>query len=134
MAIVVFVGVMSAHAEWGIDWKAAEWALGQIESGEDDGAVGRDGERSRYQILPLVWERHEPNGGFADRAIAWRVARRILEDRAARFHMQFHRWPDVAETYWLWNAPGQVFERAVSRRVQGRGRRFANLYGLRART
>jgi hypothetical protein len=36
------------------------WAIAAVETGHDDAAIGRAGERSQYQIMEVVWRQHEP--------------------------------------------------------------------------
>jgi hypothetical protein len=36
------------------------WAIAAVESGRNDAAIGRAGERSQYQIMEVVWVQHEP--------------------------------------------------------------------------
>jgi len=101
-------------------------ALSQIESGDNDHAVGRQGEVSRFQILPQVWRRYasrEANWHVPADALA--VARVTMKDRCLAFERQFHRSPTDVEFYILWNAPAQVAR--PSRIVLRRARRFQNL-------
>lgn len=37
------------------------WAIAAVETGHDDAAIGRAGERSQYQIMEVVWVQHEPH-------------------------------------------------------------------------
>jgi hypothetical protein len=37
------------------------WAIAAVETGHDDAAIGRAGERSQYQIMEVVWRQHEPS-------------------------------------------------------------------------
>jgi len=69
-------------------------ALSQIESGDNDKAVGRLGEISRYQILPDVWT------SFASEKANWEnpkdalaVAKKTMKKRSANFEQSFHRPP-----------------------------------------
>jgi hypothetical protein len=36
------------------------WAIAAVETGHNDAAIGRAGERSQYQIMEVVWRQHEP--------------------------------------------------------------------------
>jgi hypothetical protein len=115
------------------------WALGQIESGENDRAIGPNGEVSRYQILPKVWiayfpskelkARHpewpkfigDPTDEYCSRVVAWL----IIRDRVGRFIAAHHRQPSDLEWYLLWNCPSDVDH--PSRKERARAQRFANL-------
>jgi len=103
-------------------------ALSLIESGNNDAAVGRAGEVTRFQIKPMLWEQFCPSDELADRTnplLALRVARAIMSLRCADFERQLHRPPTDFEYYVLWNAPAQVQKPA--RVVAERARRFCNL-------
>jgi len=101
-------------------------ALSQIESGDDDKAVGRLGEISRYQILPDVWNSYAPEtANWENPKDALKVAKVAMKKRCADFEQSFHRAPTDFEFYVLWNAPAQI-ERP-SRVVSERAKRFCNL-------
>jgi hypothetical protein len=103
-------------------------ALSQVESGDNDHAVGRRGEVSRYQMLPEVWRR------YAWAKADWRrpsdslsVARLAMSERCLVFERRFGRRPTDIEFYVLWNAPAQILK--PSRAVFKRAERFRNLLG-----
>ena len=96
-------------------------ALAMVESGGDDGSVGRAGEISRYQIRPEQW----PGGNPLDARVALANARRIMSGRMAAFERFHGRAPDDFEFYILWNAPAQINH--PHHVVTARARRFANL-------
>jgi hypothetical protein len=105
-------------------------ALSQLESGDNDRALGRVGEISRYQIKPAVW-RH-----YATTKADWEkpeealiVAKAVMQDRCAAFERSFRRTPTDFEFYVLWNAPALIARpgKAVSQRAQ----RFCNLVASR---
>ncbi len=105
-------------------------ALSQLESGDNDHAIGAAGEISRYQIKREVW-RH-----YASPAADWRnadhalfVAQRAMQERCAAFEREAHRPPTDSEFYILWNAPGQVHRPAKV--VLERAGRFCNLVNSR---
>lgn len=37
------------------------WAIAAVETGHNDSAIGKAGERSQYQIMQVVWVQHEPH-------------------------------------------------------------------------
>jgi len=101
-------------------------ALSQIESGDNDRAVGRAGEISRYQMLPEIWERFAPKEAkWENPKEALVVAKEAMRDRCDEFERSFHRPPTDFEFYVLWNAPAQV-QRPGSA-VTERAKRFCNL-------
>ncbi len=101
--------------------------LSMIETGDNDRVVGRAGEISRYQILKRAWHSVTNSTRYTDPATAKVVAVRLIEQRVRAFQAAYGRPPTDFEFYGLWNAPGQVMEQRVSRRVAERCQRFANL-------
>src|SRR5215467_12617846 len=84
-------------------------ALSQIESGDNDHAVGRQGEVSRFQIRPEVWRRYAPmKADWRKPSDALSVATVAMRDRCLAFERNFHRPPTDLEFYVLWNAPAQI--------------------------
>jgi hypothetical protein len=101
-------------------------ALSQIESGDNDAAIGRAGEVSRYQILPALWSGGSPR----DSKCALAQAKSIMRHRCERFADRFNRTPTDFEFYVLWNAPAQIAR--PSKAVTERAQRFANLVAKRS--
>ena len=106
-------------------------ALSQIESGDRDRMVGRQGEVSRYQIMPAVW-RKECRGFFLLHQtkpelepLATAVARDLWERRVQEFAAKQRRYPTRFELYLLWHRPGRVLAPLDLERE--RAERFANL-------
>ena len=102
-------------------------ALSMIETGDNDRVVGRAGEISRYQILKQEWFSITNSARYTDPKTAKAVTLRLLERRVKAFETKFNRPPTHFEFYALWNAPGQVLQGRISRRVAERCERFANL-------
>jgi len=123
-------------------------ALALIETGcsaekanRADHRLGRSGEVSRYQILPLVWRQHSApvargtrraGYDYQNPVIAQIVAERIVEARSAAFVRATGRAPDDFEWYALWNAPGELsrvrFEpQRLPPIIKQRALRFCNL-------
>jgi hypothetical protein len=96
-------------------------ALSMLETGNDDSAVGRCGEISRYQIRAELW----PGGNPQNPQAALSVARNIMQARTSTFQKTHGRSPSVFEFYVLWNAPAEV-DHPVSCVVE-RAQRFVNL-------
>ena len=102
-------------------------ALSQIESGDNDQAVGKAGEISRYQVLKNEWRSVTPSTNYRDPSAARQVVQVLLQRRLARFEQIYRRPPTDFEFYALWNAPAQVYQRRISPTVAERARRFSNL-------
>lgn len=102
-------------------------ALSAIESGDDDNAVGRSGEVSRYQIMRSVWRKYGNGLNPRNPVHAKSVALKILLDRSEAFALRHNRPPSNRELYGLWNAPAQTMRLAMSRRVTERAVRFESL-------
>ena len=102
-------------------------ALSQVESGDDDNAVGRSGEVSRYQIMRSVWRQYGKGLNPRNPVHAKSVALKILSDRSEAFALRHNRPPSNRELYGLWNAPAQTMKLAMSRRVTERAVRFESL-------
>jgi hypothetical protein len=121
-AVLVFSAGVCGHA-------MERWAaLAQIESGNNDHALGLAGEISRYQIKPRVWHRYAPataNWRNAEQSLP--IAKAAMRDRCANFERAFRRPPTDFEFYILWNAPAQI--RKPSAAVAKRAQRFCNLVG-----
>jgi hypothetical protein len=103
-------------------------ALSLIESGNNDAAIGRAGEVSRYQIKPLLWVKYCPQYPVTARAnpqAALCAAQAIMRMHCLAFERRFHRPPTDFEYYVLWNAPAQI--QKPGRAVSARANRFCNL-------
>lgn len=105
-------------------------ALSQIESGNNDYAIGSKQEVSRYQILPEFWQQANVAWHPTDPATARIVVNWIMQGRCQTFETRYHRAPTDFEYYILWHRPASLVG-PVSRRLSSgeidRGRRFANL-------
>ena len=101
-------------------------ALSQLESADNDGAIGAVGEVSRYQVRPEIWQRYAARGmNWKTAADALVVAQRIMKDRCAEFEHTHGRPPTDFEFYVLWNAPAQVGQPVKAVRL--RAERFCSL-------
>ena len=96
-------------------------ALSMIESGDDDNAVGPDGEVSRFQIRSKLW----PGGDPENAQVALAVAQAIMRPRLEEFQSSHKRPATDFEFYVLWNAPGEIDH--PSQAVAARAQRFSNL-------
>jgi hypothetical protein len=91
-----------------VEREAVKVALGSVESGNDDKAIGKRSERSRFQIMPSVWRANCPYrlSEAKNPVRAWICATNILDTRVVSFHRITGRRPDWRSLYALWNAPG----------------------------
>jgi len=102
-------------------------ALSNIETGNNDRMVGKQGEISRYQVLKAEWRSVTSSTNYRDPILAREVTLRLLEQRVDRFKSRYGRNPNDFEFYALWNAPTQALTGRISPTVAERSRRFANL-------
>ena len=102
-------------------------ALAQYESGNNDFAVGKAKEVSRYQIKPREWRSMTswPLAYATNPACSLAVARKLLDGRVAHFEKRYGRSPSDKEFYALWNCPARPIRR--SQVVEARCSRFAKL-------
>jgi len=112
-------------------------ALSEIESHNNDHAIGRQREVSRFQIMPAFWaeakawnitRQGEPptNPQSAEAVVSW-----IMQTRCRAFEGRYHRSPNDFEYYILWHRPACLVGRTTPRHLTAleadRGRRFALL-------
>jgi hypothetical protein len=108
-------------------------AISMIESGNNDHAIGRLGEVSRYQILPHIWRSYTTSRSYADPIQARHVAHRHLEHLETLFRKKAGREPTEFERYVVWNAgvsyyASKGFSRwRVPDVIRERAERFVNL-------
>lgn len=108
-------------------------ALGMVESGDDDTAVGAVGEVSRYQIKPWIWKQYSQSEDYQNREIATWVATQHLTELRNDFKKRANREPDDFDLYVLWNAGPTYYGRIkfsqarVHSVIRERARRYANL-------
>lgn len=94
-----------------------------VESGDDDRAIGRSGELSRWQVMESVRKSY-PNVLWGDYAQARRCVVQELNQRSARFMQVRGRWPTEYEQALIWRCPNRVrhptkADREYARRVAG---------------
>lgn len=100
--IIIVTALISAHAFAGLGDRGVQatavrsaahpnparylWALGQIESGGNDFATGRNGEVGRFQCLPAVWRKAtgRPLADAVNPAIASTITLAIIRTRTKR--------------------------------------------------
>jgi hypothetical protein len=126
--IILALSTMGAHA--GL---AKLEAISMIESGNNDRAVGRAGEVSRYQIKPEIWRQYSDSKAYRDPAMAAKVAAQHLEDLETAFRTQAGREPTDFDRYVLWNGGLTYYARlnfspkSVKRVIRERAGRYVNL-------
>jgi len=109
------------------------YALGMIETGNDDRAVGAAGEVSRYQLSPPVWKSYSKSMEYQNPDVAVQVARMHWSYLAAYFKDKNGRAPDDYDMYVMWNTRYGYYarkgfgKRLISPVVQERAQRFVNL-------
>jgi len=116
-------------------------ALSQVESGDQDDAVGQAGEVSRYQFLPATmlheqainpdFRRMQVRGKWwLNEKWAWICAVGIWEKRVDTFRVVYRRDPSLEELYLCWHRPGRVLNPTAAEKA--RAERFANLVNEKA--
>jgi hypothetical protein len=108
-------------------------ALSQIETRDNDKAIGSAGEISRYQMKPRLWRRYarlDADWKKPDEALA--AAQELMKERSAAFQRIHNRAPTDFEFYVLWNAPAQI--QNPRRVVRERAERFCRLVAVDTRT
>lgn len=74
-----------------------------IETGNDDHAVGRAGEVSRFQIMPSVWEHYSNSRSYRSPEASLEVARSHWAWLYDYFKRAAGREPTDFDMYVLWN-------------------------------
>ncbi len=104
-------------------------ALSQIETRDNDRAIGAAGEVSRYQIKPHLWRRYaQSDADWRNPIHALAAARELMKERCTAFERLHNRAPDDFEFYVLWNAPAQV--QRPRKAVRERAERFSRLVSI----
>jgi hypothetical protein len=109
------------------------FALGMIETGNNDREIGGAGEVSRYQIMPAVWRNYSRSGDYQNPRASLEVARRHWGYLHDYFKERTGREPDDFDMYVLWNTRfGYYASRGFTPArlqpvVRDRAARFVNL-------
>ena len=109
------------------------FALGAIETGNNDYEIGRAGEVSRYQIMPSVWKHYSRSSYYDNPQVSQAVAQKHWSSLYASFKKQAGREPDNFDMYVLWNTCyGYYASRSFKPThldpvVRDRAQRFVNL-------
>ena len=126
---------VSAPAAGSSAWLNARhrFALGMIETANNDQEIGGAGEVSRYQIMPSVWKHYSDSRSYQDPDVSLEVAQQHWSALHAFFQQQTHREPTDFDMYVLWNTRyGYYASRGFNPArlnpvVRDRAQRFANL-------
>ena len=117
----------------GILSRARQYALGMLETGNNDSAIGGLGEVSRYQIMPSVWKNYSSSRSYQNLDVATGVARQHWASLYEYFKKKTDREPTNLDMYVLWNtrhgyyaAKGFTPER-LNPVIRDRAQRFTNL-------
>lgn len=78
-----------------------------VESGDDDRAIGRSGELSRWQVMSYV-RRDYPNTVWTNAASARLAVVEEMRRRVERFTKTHRRAPSEREQALLWRSPARV--------------------------
>jgi hypothetical protein len=125
---ILTLSIMSVHA--GLNKLEA---ISMIESGNNDRAIGRAGEVSRYQIKPEIWHQYTESKDYHDPQVAASVAAQHLEQLETAFRAQAGREPTDFDRYVMWNggltyyAHLKFAARAVASVIRERANRYVNL-------
>jgi hypothetical protein len=128
MRLKVIITTVALGVEVSLKVQAMDrWAaLSQIETRDNDNAIGAAGEISRFQIKPNLWRRYaRTDADWKNPQQALATAQELMKERCAAFQHSYNRSPTDFEFYVLWNAPSQI-ERPC-KVVRERAERFSRL-------
>ena len=123
-ATTVNPAVLDAHRRF---------ALGMIETGNDDREIGGAGEVSRYQIMPSVWKHYCQAELYQNPQVSLAVAQLHWSVLYTTFKKQARREPSDFDLYVLWNTRGGYYAGKsfnpdrLAPVVRDRAQRFVNL-------
>jgi hypothetical protein len=109
------------------------FALGMIETANNDQEIGGAGEVSRYQIMPSVWRHYSDSRSYQNPEVSLEVAQQHWTALHNFFKQHVHREPTDFDMYVLWNTrygyyASKNFNPArLNAVVRDRAQRFANL-------
>jgi hypothetical protein len=113
-----------------------QYALGMLETGNNDRAIGGAGEVSRFQLMPSVWKCYSNSRHYHDVDVALEVARQHWTALCNYFRTRTNREPTDFDMYVLWNTrqgyyASRGFDPArVNPVIRDRAQRFVNLVEL----
>lgn len=107
-------------------------AIALIESGNDPTKIGKNGERTEFQITRTVWKEHSVRP-FGEAKEAPLVVERRLKYLSNTFYRSTKRRPTNAELYIMWNKGYGYYKKhkfnikIVPLKYRDRAERFANV-------
>lgn len=127
LAAMLWTNIGSAMSFWR--------ALSEIESGQNDYAIGNVGEVSRYQIRPEIWKAYSAGHhyDYADRGVALSIAEKYLTRLKREFAEATGRPATEEDCVIMWKAGFSGYEKRgfnptrMSAAHQDRITRFRNL-------
>jgi len=128
--VVLVLTVLALSARAGVSKLEA---IGMIESGNNDRAIGKAGEVSRYQIMPRVWRNYSASRAYHNVGVSRRIAEKHLENLEQTFRERTGREATDFDRYVLWNAGPSYYGRIgfsaarVHPVIRERAQRFVNL-------
>jgi hypothetical protein len=108
-------------------------AISMIESGNNDDAVGRAGEVSRYQIRPQVWRQFNQSSEYTNLRVATSVAQQHLNWLSKFYLERTGRTAEDFDLYVMWNAGPTYYSNIGFARervrplIRNRAQRYINL-------
>ena len=127
------VAKTSAPANMGSLDERRRFALGMIETANDDSEIGRAGEVSRYQIMPSVWKRYSSSMQYRNPMVSTQVAQKHWNWLREFFIKKTRREPTDFDMYVLWNTRIGYYAKCgfepsrLHPVVRDRAQRFVNL-------
>ncbi|HZR19338.1 MAG TPA: hypothetical protein VFE51_18765 [Verrucomicrobiae bacterium] len=126
LKVIITTVVLGAAVSLEVEAMDRWAALSQIETRDNDRAVGAAGEISRFQIKPKLWSQYaRSDADWRNPAEALAAARQLMKERCTAFERLYNRQPTDFEFYVLWNAPAQVDR--PRKAVRERAERFCRL-------
>lgn len=108
-------------------------AISMIETADRDWVVGKAGERSRYQIMPKVWNSYTSSREYKNPQLAHAVAGRHLASLEETFRKATGRETSDFDRYVLWNGGPTYYAKInydakrVHPVIRERAERYVNL-------
>ena len=128
--IIIFLLLSGLTAQAGLSKLEA---ISMIETGNNDRAIGRSGEVSRYQIKPHIWKNFSRSRTYANPTVSRTVAEQYLNHLESLFRERTGREPNDFDRYVMWNAGPTYYQkigfsaRRVKPIIRERALRFVNL-------
>lgn len=108
-------------------------AISMIETADRDWVVGRAGERSRYQIMPKVWDSYTSSREYKNPQVAGAVAERHLTVLEETYRQATGSEPSDFDRYVMWNGGPTYYAKInfdakrVHPVIRERAQRYVNL-------